>query len=737
MNENKKNPSFPEGIRSIIDDEAITEIDLGDFLTHNSDSSSLFDGFRDDIEKTEKSLESDLQSLYDDILGSGPETIVPKPLSTLTESEAEPKKVVLSDPEPLPDDENSTLDDLWMNPDDYFDADIPVVSLDEEESAQEAQIFEPAPENAENSDIDEAKSSIFSMIDMLKKETDAETGFDDILSEIESNPEIVPVDSELSSAAKLVSDLAAEKAEPEEEEEELDLNEEDFDWEELLGEEEAEFDVSEELPEAPAIPDEPEKTPEPEAEAVPEADDLADFEDLLGGDDIPAPAAVIPVPEVIPEADDLSDFEDLFGDDEISAPEENSDSEDFSDEDLDALLGETVPETAEAPEIQQKKNFVINVPDDGNDYEKAAAAPEKLYQSAPMSTATLDDDPDLFDDDYEPEEEERKSRKSRRKNKKEKDEFSDDEPKSGGIGEIVRKIVLSISIITIIVCIGMLANVYIIEPYRFKADSDKIASEMSENINAHSDATVDDVQNTPEVDYPEGMLAKYASLYAANDDLRGWVSIPGFEINLPVAQGKDNSYYLKKDIYGKYTRYGVPFFDFRIDNFTTLHRNTVIYGHNMRHDDLIFGMLENYREISGFRQAPVIECNTIYGDHTWFVYAVFITNAEEDDDNGYVFPYNFIDVGDAKFEAYIEEIDKRKLYTTGVDLAVTDKILTLSTCAYDFNDARLVVVARERREGESIAIDTSKAYKNDDPKFPQAYYDAYGKTNTHANDSRW
>ncbi len=157
----------------------------------------------------------------------------------------------------------------------------------------------------------------------------------------------------------------------------------------------------------------------------------------------------------------------------------------------------------------------------------------------------------------------------------------------------------------------------------------------------------------------------------------------------------------------------------------------------MRHDDLIFGMLENYREINGFRQAPVIECNTIYGDHTWFVYAVFITNADKSDDNGYVFPYNFIDVGDGKFRDYIEEIDRRKLYTTGVDIAVTDRILTLSTCAYDFDDARLVVVARERREGESIAVDTSKAYKNEDPKFPQAYYDAYGKTNTHANDPRW
>lgn len=687
MKENKKPSSLPEGLSSIADDEAITEIDFNDFLIENSKSSSLFDGYREDIEKTEKSLESELQSLYDDIMGSGPETIVPKPLSMLTESEAEPKKVVLSDPEPLPEDEDSSLEDLWMNPDDYFDADIPVVSLDDEAAPQETEIFEPAPEETENSEPDDAKSSIFSMIDMLKKETDSETGFDEIISEIEANPEIAPVDTELSAAAQLVAGIPVQE-EPAEEEEELDFSEEDFDWDEALEETDDTPEISDELPEIPAMP------------VIPEVEEIPEIEEISDGI----------LDEAVEETVDTS-------------------SDDFEAE-LAALLGDEAPEAEEIPEETEKKGFVITVPDDGNDYEKAAAAPEKLYQAAPMSTATLEDDPELTEE--EPEE----GKKSKKKNKKEKNEGK--EKSAGGAGEVIRKIVLSISIITIIVCIGMLANVYIIEPYRFKADADKIATEMSENINAHSDSTVNDVQNsTPDVDYPEGMLAKYASLYAANDDLRGWVSIPGFEINLPVAQGKDNSYYLKKDIYGKYTRYGVPFFDYRIDNFTTLHRNTVIYGHNMRHDDLIFGMLENYRSIDGFRQAPVIECNTIYGDHTWFVYAVFISNSEKEDDNGYVFPYNFIDVGDAKFEAYIEEIDKRKLYTTGVDINVNDKILTLSTCAYDFDDARLVVVARERREGESIAVDTSKAYKNNDPKYPQAWYEAYGKDNTHANDPRW
>ena len=57
-NDNQKKPSsLPEGLSSIADDEVITEINLTDFLEESSKSSPLFEGFHEDIEKTEKSLE--------------------------------------------------------------------------------------------------------------------------------------------------------------------------------------------------------------------------------------------------------------------------------------------------------------------------------------------------------------------------------------------------------------------------------------------------------------------------------------------------------------------------------------------------------------------------------------------------------------------------------------------------------------------------------------------------------
>ena len=654
-NDNEKKPSsLPEGLSSITDDEAITEINLTDFLEESSKAAPLFEGFHEDIENTEKSIESELQSLYDDIVGSGPEVIVPKPMSVLTASEAEPAKIALSDPQVPEDGAASSLDDLWMNPEDYYDEEIPVVSLDEDEpdvyEISEPEIAEEEiPEKIETG-ADAAKDDIFSMIDMLKADSDGETGFGDILSEIEANEGIATVDAELSVAAGLVTDPAAYEAN-------------DSVW------------------------DIPEEEPDEDVVIIPDTDE-----------------------EIKPESVSFVD----------------TDSDEFQRE-LAMLLGDEVPE--EKPETPA--GFVIDVPDDGNDYEAAAAQPEKLYEPEPMSSGIAY----MTEEEFEAKEAEKKA-KRKKENKDEKEE----KPESKAAG-IVRKVVLAISAITIVVCSAIIVNTYIVQPLMFRKTAQQVADQMSENISQHDQTAVVDSRlesQFPGVEFPEGMLAKYGQLYAANKDLRGWITINGLDINFPVAQGVDNDYYLEKDIYGKYTMYGVPFFDYRMTDFRNLHRNNVIYGHNMRSDDYIFGNLENYRTIDGFRNAPVIECNTIYGDYTWFVYAVFIANSDPKDDNGYLFPYNFIDISTAKFEGYIDEIDKRKLYTTGVDINVSDKILTLSTCCYDFNEARLVVVARLKRDGESVSVDTSKAIENPNPKYPQAWYDANKKAvNPYAQDARW
>lgn len=695
-NPNEFNGAVPESMSFVSDDEALREIDFNSFLEETQKEAPLFEGFHEDIERTEKSLEDELQSLYDDIMNSGPATIVPKPISVITSEQ--PEVTAQEVPAPVQEPEKSdepSLGDLWMNPEEYFEFDIPVVSLDDEEETavpQEAyfnpqeQLEEQAEEVVEFaaeepaaapefSAIDAAKEDIFGMINSLKAEADVETGFDSILSEIESNAEIVPVADEYGSIANMLSSLpeTAPVAEP-----------------------------------APMPVAEPVQMQEESEEELIFDEDLAELEKEIAQE-----SAIKPVEEKAEESEET---------------------------------------------IEGSEGFVINIPEDDNDYDFAASLDYSDDVPAAPADATVSpmDVPLPFDKiidepvertvgnfeaaelaarlaDVKETKEEKKARK-----KREKEEEKNQPKKPIGPGEVLRRVVLALSCLVIVGCIAYLGVNYIYNPLKAKNAEGQFAEDMSSNADKYGDAVVDaEIENTYGVDFPEGMLAKYAPLYAENEDLRGWIRIDGLGIEYPVVQGDDNDYYLQRDVYGEWTTYGVPFFDYRMDNFQTLHKNTVIYGHNMRYDDLIFGMLEDYRTPEGYKKAPVIECNTIYGDYTWLVYGVFITNSDPDDDNGYCLPYNFIDVDNQKFADYIAEIDKRKLYSTGVDINENDKILTLSTCCYDFDGARLVVVARLLRDGESINTSSYIVTENQNPKYPQVWYVKNKKENTYADDARW
>ncbi len=329
------------------------------------------------------------------------------------------------------------------------------------------------------------------------------------------------------------------------------------------------------------------------------------------------------------------------------------------------------------------------------------------------------------------------------------------EKKKISTGEIVRRVVLTVSVIAIIVALLMLFN-----EWRLSRENDRLEDEISDLIiteattekNNKPKPTDPDETTTkpltpeqqwaeikneyPNVIFPAGLQLKYAKLYAQNQDFVGYLSAEGINMNLPIVQTDNDDYYLKKNFYGATTKYGCPFVT-HTNNISTLDQNTIIFGHHMN-NGTVFGLLDAYKSIEGFKKAPVITFNTMYADYQWKVIAAFITNAEPAQDNGYVFRYYFPYLSSQdRFSVYLNEISQRSLYDTGVDVLPTDKILTLSTCSHEFTEARFVVVARLVRQGETDTVDTSLATVNPNPRYPQAYYDKKGKTNPYKNASRW
>jgi sortase B len=155
-------------------------------------------------------------------------------------------------------------------------------------------------------------------------------------------------------------------------------------------------------------------------------------------------------------------------------------------------------------------------------------------------------------------------------------------------------------------------------------------------------------------------------------------------------------------------------------------------------DSKMFGNLVQYKSAAGYKKAPVIEFNTLFADYKWKVFAVFITNGTQEGDNGYLFNYIFTDLSNQEaVESFMGEIKQRSIYYPAVDIAVSDKILTLSTCTYEFDEARLVIMARMVRPGESDQVDVSKIRYNSNPRYPAAYYEENGLSNPYSTAYKW
>lgn len=289
-------------------------------------------------------------------------------------------------------------------------------------------------------------------------------------------------------------------------------------------------------------------------------------------------------------------------------------------------------------------------------------------------------------------------------------------------------IVITVIAVLVLVVAGAFCIKYFVEFYQSKNQNDALAALVTESEETYPAE-------------PAFVQPKYRSLYNENNDFVGWITVPNTAINHPVVQGEDNSYYLRRDFYKQYLRRGTIFMDYRNDP-ENLNVNTILYGHNYL-DSTMFSDLEKYKDIEFYKTAPVIEFNTIYGDYKWKVFAVFLTTASPELDNGYVFNYIYPFMTESSTEEFIAEVAKRSLYDTGVDVLPTDKILTLSTCTRDMDitrkqeDARCVVMARLVRAGESETVDTSKATVNPEPKYPQLWYDKFGLENPYRNDEKW
>lgn len=301
--------------------------------------------------------------------------------------------------------------------------------------------------------------------------------------------------------------------------------------------------------------------------------------------------------------------------------------------------------------------------------------------------------------------------------------------KKRGAGVIISRIVLAVSVIVFAVSAGVLLKNYV-ELRKNSLEAQSLALLVTQPE-----------QDTDAVG-ADGILEKYREAYNKNNDLVGWIKVPNTKIDHPVVQASDNDFYLRRNFSKQYERRGSIFMDYECDpkNYCT---NTILYGHNYL-DSTMFSDLEKYKDLEFYKSAPVIEFNSIYRNQKWKVFGVYLSNADEKDDNGYALYYIYPFMSGKNFDDYIKTVRERSIINMPVDVNSTDKILTLSTCTRDMDikghgqtNARCVISARLVREGEREDVNVAAATYNENPRYPQIWYTAHNKTNPYVDASRW
>jgi SrtB family sortase len=190
---------------------------------------------------------------------------------------------------------------------------------------------------------------------------------------------------------------------------------------------------------------------------------------------------------------------------------------------------------------------------------------------------------------------------------------------------------------------------------------------------------------------------RFVALRKINPDVVGWLSIDGM-LDQPVVQ-RDNSYYLTHDFHKKVSVSGALFLD---ENFSFYPpcESLLVHGHNMR-DGSMFGQLKKYRERAYYINHSLIRFDTLYETGEYAVFAAFIAHNSAMDTAFFSFRITHFDT-DLQFSEYITAVKKESFYPCGLDIAPSDSLLILSTCA-DGEDNYFVLAARRLRDGEKAA----------------------------------
>ncbi|MCL2663778.1 MAG: class B sortase [Oscillospiraceae bacterium] len=257
-------------------------------------------------------------------------------------------------------------------------------------------------------------------------------------------------------------------------------------------------------------------------------------------------------------------------------------------------------------------------------------------------------------------------------------------------------------LLKIILCVCILAivtfSVLIIREIYIDWQSRTFFSDIAEQFERRPDAappgytepggTQPGQPGQPEQPDDTGTWVPFVNFEALNElftGVVGWIRLSGTPIDYMIMQSTDNDYFLTRLPDGTTHRNGSIFLDYR-NNSDFSDKSILIYGHETRAGDM-FGVLKNYRNQEFYDANPRILLYTPEKDFTIEIFAGNVVHSVRDHP-----PLHF--ENDEEFLNYINQLKRTSVFSTDVQVSPNDRIVSLVTCTYDFDDARLIIVGR-------------------------------------------
>jgi len=174
----------------------------------------------------------------------------------------------------------------------------------------------------------------------------------------------------------------------------------------------------------------------------------------------------------------------------------------------------------------------------------------------------------------------------------------------------------------------------------------------------------------------------YEALWTISKEASAWLYSPGTVIDYPVMAAGDYYYYLYHLPDGTENLNGSLFIDYNCapDFSDPL---TIIYGHHMKSGSM-FGSLKGYKEQRYFDEHPYMYLYTQQSNYRIDLIYGCVIDAGQWRERAFMYPEN-VDALIA-YAAYNTTFKSSAVYNKG------DRVVALSTCSYEFDDARYVVI---------------------------------------------